>query len=221
MHTQTRPRSTTQRGAILLALVPAIFAGCGDLQDDTSQSEGAVTSAQITQVYSNSSGSHQTISTTGNTDPNNPFFQNLGTNGRTCVSCHQPAQSWGITPSEVQQRFNNTQGLDPIFRLNDGAVAPNLPIATLAQRQSAFSLLTNRGVIRVGIGIPANAEFNLTFVEDPYHFASASELSLFRRPLPSTNLKFLATVMWDGRETLDGKTITEDLMDQANGATLG
>ena len=47
------------------------------------------------------------------------------------------------------------------------------------------------------------------------------ELSLFRRPLPSTNLSALATVMWDGRETFSGKSIHFDLTDQANGATLG
>src|SRR4029077_17077740 len=69
--------------------------------------------------------------------------------------------------------------------------------------------------------IPANAEFDLTMVEDPYQFASAKELSLFRRPLPSTNLKFLATVMWDGRESVPGNTIAQNLLNQANDATLG
>ena len=53
--------------------------------------------------------------------------------------------------------------------------------------------------LRVGIGIPAGAEFTLVDVDDPYGYASASELSLFRRPLPSTNLAFLTGVMWDGR----------------------
>src|SRR5207237_173528 len=32
--------------------------------------------------------------------------------------------------------------------------------------------------------------------------ASASELSLFRRPLPAANLRFTTAVMWDGREGL-------------------
>ena len=82
-------------------------------------------------------------------------------------------------------------------------------------------MLLNRGVIRVGIGIPANAEFDLVAVDDPYHYASATELSLFRRPLPSTNLSFLSTVMWDGRETVAGATIAPNLAHQANDATLG
>jgi hypothetical protein len=94
-------------------------------------------------------------------------------------------------------------------------------VSTLEARRKAYSMLLTRGLIRVGIGIPANAEFELAAVDDPYGFASAAELSLFRRPLPSTNLKFLATVMWDGRETFAGQTIHFDLSDQSNGATLG
>jgi cytochrome c peroxidase len=200
---------------------PLVVAACDQPQSDVAETGGqAITSAQITQVYTNGSGSHQTISTTNNVDPNNPFFLSLGTNGRACIDCHQPAQAWGISPAEVTARFGTT-GTAPIFRLNDGSNAPNLPVATVAQRRSAYSLLMNRGVIRVGIAIPANAEFDLILTEDPYHFASATELSLFRRPLPSTNLKFLATVMWDGRETVPGASIATDLNNQANDATLG
>jgi len=214
--------------AILLA-VPFVVGSCGDLQSDETDLGGAVivtSSSTITQTYSNPNGSHQTISTAAlpaNPNASQPFFQDLGTNGRRCDSCHVPAQSWGITPIEVQQRFNATQGTDPIFRTNDGSNAPNLPVGTVAQKQAAYSLLLNRGTIRVGIGIPATAEFNLTLVEDPYHFASATELSLFRRPLPSTNLKFLSAVMWDGREVAaDGSaSISGALAHQSNDATLG
>ncbi len=56
-------------------------------------------------------------------------------------------------------------------------------------------MLLNRGVIRVGRPIPSGAEFELQRVVDPYQFASAAELSLFRRPLPSMNLKFVTQVM--------------------------
>jgi cytochrome c peroxidase len=69
--------------------------------------------------------------------------------------------------------------------------------------------------------MPVGAEFELAAVDDPSGFASASEISLFRRPLPTTNLEFLTAVMWDGRETLPGNTIHLDLGDQANGATRG
>jgi hypothetical protein len=51
------------------------------------------------------------------------------------------------------------------------------------------------------------AEFELVSVQDPYgyagHNANGDELSLFRRPPPTTNLGFLSTVMWDGRETVE------------------
>ena len=82
-------------------------------------------------------------------------------------------------------------------------------------------MLLTKGLIRVGLGIPDNAEFELVAVDDPYGFASSSELSLFRRPLPSTNLKFLSAVMWDGRETFSGETIHFDLSHQSNSATTG
>jgi hypothetical protein len=52
-----------------------------------------------------------------------------------------------------------------------------------------------------GLLIPAGAEFSLTGVDDPYGFASAGELSLFRSVLPSTNLRVLATAMFDECET--------------------
>jgi len=95
-------------------------------------------------------------------------------------------------------------------------------------------MLLDKGLIRVGIGIPRDAEFELIAADDPYRYASAAELSLFRRPLPATNLKFLTAVMWDGRETFADPasrdcilgtpscfaSIHFDLADQANGATV-
>jgi len=228
MHT-TRSSLNRLLGTALALTAPLALASCGELQDNSGEQQGAITSSHITRVYSgtnnggtNNFGAHQTV-TNGSTDPNNPFFQSIGTNGRSCLSCHQPAQAWGITPAEVSQRFNNTGGTDPIFRLNDGANAPNLPVGTFARRQTAYSLLVNRGTIRVGIGLPASREFELTLVEDPYHFATAGELSLFRRPLPSTNLKFLSAVMWDGREgaVANDTALIANLGKQANDATRG
>jgi hypothetical protein len=82
-------------------------------------------------------------------------------------------------------------------------------------------MLLSRGLIRVGIGVPADAEFELLETDDPYGYASSNELSLFRRPLPSANLPFLSAVMWDGRESFAGQSIHFDLSDQSNSATLG
>ena len=94
--------------------------------------------------------------------------------------------------------------------------------------RDAYSMLLTKGVIRVGLSVPATAEFELLAVDDPYGYAgrnaNGNELSLFRRPLPATNLDFLSTVMWDGRETLEKGSPTAihfDLADQSNAATQG
>ena len=171
--------------------------------------------------YIDPTGIFRTYNVNGAIDFSGPFFQSLGTNGRSCGSCHQPADGWTITPAHVQARFEATHGEDPIFRTNDGSSSPVADVSSEEARRSAYNMLLTKGLIRVGIGVPANAEFELIDVDDPYGYASAAELSLFRRPLPSTNLPFLATVMWDGRETFSGESIHFDLSDQANGATLG
>jgi cytochrome c peroxidase len=141
---------------------------------------------------------------TGSTpiDLTGPFFQSLGTNGRSCGSCHRPAQGWGISAVEVAQRFETTQGLDPIFRTNDGSNCDhNIDTSTVAGRREAYSLLINKGLIRIALQVPTTAEFNVIGVVNPYGCGDPSTLSMYRRPLPSTNLRFLSTVMWDGRES--------------------
>jgi cytochrome c peroxidase len=168
------------------------------------------------------SGVQRTITTAGSFDFTNPFFQDLGTNGRTCFTCHRPAEAWTITPDEIQDRFERTRGLDPLFSTNDGSNCEGADVSTLARRRKAFSMLLTRGVIRVGINMKEGAEFEIVDVDDPYRCGAAyTEASMFRRPLPSTNLGFLSTVMWDGRETVSGQAIRADLMGQAADATTG
>ncbi len=182
----------------------------------------------------NEHGYATTISTQGSIDLGNEFFQDLGTNGRRCISCHLPTAGWSVTPEEMQVTFwlsrggtkSDPLGLGAVFRLNDGATSPNADVSTLDKRREAYSMLLEKGLIRVGIGMPEDAEFELVAVDDPYGYASAQELSLFRRPLPATNLKFLSAVMWDGRETFKDEngnfeSIHFDLSHQANGATEG
>jgi cytochrome c peroxidase len=169
----------------------------------------------------NEAGIAQTVTPTDFIDTKGPFFQSIGINGRACVSCHVATQSWTITPAGVRERFERTKGLDPIFRTVDGSNSPLADVSNEDARRRSFSMLLKRGVIRIGIGIPAGAEFELLAVDDPYHYASANELSLFRRPLPTASVSFLSTVMWDGRENLAGMTILQDLTHQSNSATQG
>lgn len=153
-------------------------------------------------------------------DLTGPFFQSLGTNGRSCSSCHRPAEGWSVSAAEVQSRFLLTQGLDPIFRTNDGSNCDhNIDTSTVNGRRAAYSLLLNRGLIRISLPVPANAEFTVISVQNPYGCNDTSTLSMYRRPLPSTNLKFLSTVMFDGRES-SPQTGTQKITYATNPADL-
>lgn len=160
---------------------------------------------------------------------NNAFFKDMGTNGRTCFTCHQPQSGWTITPGDVAERFERSAGKDPIFRLVDGATCPNDDVSTIRAKRRAYRLLIDKGLIRIGLSIPATAEFKVEMKpgDDPYGCNTNPDtglavgiVSTYRRPLPSTNVGFLSTVMWDGREsTLNG--LDADLRSQARDATLG
>jgi hypothetical protein len=168
----------------------------------------------------------------------NAFFQNLGTNGRTCFSCHQPQTGWTVSAASVQARFVASGGADPIFRLVDGATCPSDDISTLAAKRHAFRLLTDKGLIRIGLPLPdpKKLQFEVTAVDnDPDHCntnpsntnpptgltsPTSGIVSVYRRPLPSTNVDFLATIMWDGREPSPAKVgLSNGLSQQAIDAT--
>jgi cytochrome c peroxidase len=173
-------------------------------------------------AFDNGAGQSRTFNSAGILNPDNPFFQDLGTNGRACVTCHQAAEGWTITPAGVQQRFAATDGLDPIFRTNDGSNCAGADISTLEARTTAFSLLMSRGLIRVELPVPFGAEFTIEAVDDPYGCGAAtSSASLYRRPLPATNLRFLSAIMWDGRESPSGVSMRDGLTMQAKDATIG
>jgi alpha-tubulin suppressor-like RCC1 family protein len=170
------------------------------------------------QSTADSSGQVETFSSTGSINPTGAFFQSLGTNSRTCATCHIQTAGWSITPQQAVAVMNATQGLDPLFTTNDGTDSPNADVSTFQARQAASHMLLSKGIFRIGIPTPANAEFTLTAINDPYNFATASQLSLFRRPLPATNLGFQSEVMWDGRETIQPMTTTNTI--QQNLANL-
>ena len=231
------------------------FTGCGALGDDQSADVDTVTSALVSGAVANPNGTSHVVTVDGTAlNQTNPFFQSLGTNGRACVSCHQPSAGMTITPPQIQAVFNATGGTDPVFRLNDGSVGPNAPVATLAQKQTAYSLLLSKGLIRIPLTLPANRDFDVQVVLNPYASAGANppqntiiaptatpELSFYRRPLLSANTRFIAAVMWDGREAtvspvpanpkdVDGSGIQAfqadapvrtNMLTQANDATRG
>ena len=171
----------------------------------------------------NGSGVLMTYSTAGGIDLGNPFFQNLGTNGRTCASCHAPSDAWTVAPPDIRARFFFSGGNDPIFRPVDGANCPSADVSSYSAKQQAYSLLLQKGLIRISLPVPSNADFAIEGIQDPYSCpeTTSAQPAMYRRPLPATNLGFLSTVMWDGRESPKGQAILADLGQQAIDATNG
>ena len=133
----------------------------------------------------------------------NPFFQALGTNGRACVSCHQPQDGMSVSLDNIRWIWRVTGGKDPLFAAVDGKNCPHLPQGEPA----SHSLLLNRGLIRVGLpwppknpdGTAMDPEFTIEVVRDPtgcnthpvYGLASPNPtISVYRRPRPAANTKY-------------------------------
>jgi len=208
------------RMRVLLPVGLVVLAGAGLLAAD-----GGRSFVPIYQEFVDGSGRFANLNLGGPTDTTkNAFFQDIGTNGRRCVTCHQANDAWTVTPPHIQARFESTHGTDPIFRTNDGSGCPTMDVSTVEARRNAYSLLLNKGLIRIEQQVPATAEFTVLNNDNPYGCTSTTAISAYRRPLPSTNIPYLSTIMWDGRETLknpDGtfQPIVNDLAQQAKDAT--
>jgi cytochrome c peroxidase len=157
----------------------------------------------------------------------------------------------GISVRNVQAWFKATKGTDPIFTPNDGANCPSaVPAAHTSGSpyggykgkgkkalKDAYSLLLNKGLIRVFFPVRPDFEFDISIVSDkpacnsdPVHGLTPTDgsqgfVSAYRRPLISAQLDFKThrpdgtgpasplSIMWDGREP--------SLESQAIDATLG
>jgi hypothetical protein len=155
--------------------------------------------------YANAAGSLGVLNTAGAIDTRgHPFFEPLGSNGRGCVTCHQPADAMGLSVATVRERWEATRGLDPLFSAIDGRNCPHLP----AGDPAAHSLILTRGLIRVALPWPPRdargealpVEFTLEVVRDPTgckthpeHGLSSSRptASVYRRPRLVANTKYL------------------------------
>src|SRR5581483_7076771 len=171
MHLIARGRKGAQRALIGAALAVVLAGGCsgGSGREPAAAGlelrEGAADVVRVpgddALIAPNPGGVGRTLTATGSIDTTSLFYRSIGANGRACVSCHVASQGWTVTPAGVRERFERTQGLDPIFRANDGSSSPLADLGSLAARRRAFSMLLTKGLIRVGIGIPDGAEFEL------------------------------------------------------------
>ena len=171
----------------------------------------AVVSASIQNLrhFFDPTGAVATFNAAGDIDRKTAFFQSLGTNGRTCESCHQPDEAFSITPDHARELYERTRGTDPLFASIDGA---NCPEAERGNRD-AHSLLLSRGLIRIPVTLPLNSQFTIVTSHDPYGCAIRYDpitnqqiISVYRRPIPTSGLRYISAVMFDGRETISPLT---------------
>ncbi len=174
-----------------------------------------------------------------------PFFEPLGTNGRACVTCHQPADAMSLSVDSARARWDASGGKDPLFAAIDGANCPHLP----QTERASHSLLLDRGLIRVFLPWPPRAragsvvepEFTLEVVRDPtgcnthpvYGLKSATPtVSVYRRPRPAANLKYVTAAEFGvtpfsfkdsrpaQRDPATGKLVNMNMMADAREPTL-
>jgi hypothetical protein len=190
-------------GILLVAAAGFVLEGCGG--------GGATTTTTMTsnlipslQPYPTPSGTESTFSATGSIDPSGIFFQGLGTNTRSCASCHQLSQGMGLSAASAQALFASSNGSDPLFAAVDGANCPTVATAD----STGHSLVVNNGLIRIAEALPAGAQFAMAVAQDPYGCAAVTNAStgqttysVYRRPLPAASLTMLSQVMWDARFT--------------------
>lgn len=193
-----------QRAYLFLA-AGLILAGCKSSTMTTSTPAPPSDLIPSLQPYTTPTGTVSTYTSAGSIDPNGIFFQSLGTNARSCGSCHQLSQGMSISVPSIQALFSSSNGTDPLFLAVDGA---NCPTAATGDG-AAHSLILNNGLIRIAEGLPATAQFKITITQDPYGCAVTTNAStgqqmysVYRRPLPAAGLTFLSNVMWDTRDTI-------------------
>ena len=156
------------------------------------------------------------------------FFDPLGTNGRACVTCHQPASAMSVAAATIRQRWLDSAGKDPVFAAFDGSNCPSLP----QEKASSHSLTIEHGLFRIPLPWPPKEkpDFTIEVVKDPtgcnlspaYGLHSPNPtINVYRRPRVVANLDTLLSgpfsdspvFMADGREP--------SLEIQARNATLG
>src|SRR5262245_12402631 len=156
-----------------------LVSGCGmggDVDDPITEDSSALAAA------GNSFGVAETFHTSGTIDFTNPFFQPLGTNPRSCATCHSPDQGWTMTSDANKRLFKDTDGLAPLFNLVDEGTRPDADISTKGARRATFGPNTLAlGVTRFTRTInPLTFQFTVA-PEDPSGFSTPTTVLNFRR----------------------------------------
>lgn len=197
--TETRSlRSSVLRlsNEALFAGLCVAFIGCGT-PPPTNEPEAIAETTSALEPTVNLFGIAESLHTSGAIDRTNPFFQTLGTNPRTCETCHSPATGWGTSSGSNTLQFLATAGTGPLFNLVDSGNSPNADISTFSARLATFGdTVLKRGLTRFNRTINPAAEFTLIAVSDPYGFSTTTTFSGFRRPTPTANETLTSTILW-------------------------
>ena len=182
-------------------------------------------------TFGDPSGQLRFLNTSGAVETKgHPFFTPLGSNGRACVTCHQPTSAMSLSLDLIRQRWADSQGKDPLFAAIDGSNCPDLP----QEKEESHSLLLQRGLFRIALPWPPvtasgqllKPDFRIEVVRDPTGCnRNPASISVYRRPRVVANLKYISlptgvTLMADGREpSLQSQAITAALThEQASAA---
>jgi len=159
----------------------------------------------------------------------NPFFNPLGTNGRSCATCHTPGSGMSVTAQSLQNRYMQSNGHDPVFAAVDGSNCPSNPQA----QQQSHSVLLNKGLFRIALPVPVDAEYVITVLSDPYgcetdpNYDSATidgvvrqVVSVYRRPIAVANLPFATAVPTNAPFAVPAGTLSGNIMADGREPTL-
>jgi hypothetical protein len=175
--------------------------------------------------YDDPSGQLRLLNKSGEVETKgHPFFTPLGSNGRACVTCHQPSNAMSLSLDLIRKRWADTNGRDPLFAPIDGSNCPDLP----QDKEESHSLLLERGLIRIVLPWPpvTKPDFRIDVVRDPAGCnKNPAAISVYRRPRVVANLHYIAqptgdTLLADGRErTLQSQAASAALIhEQASAA---
>ena len=199
-------------GGLLLASF-----GCGmegDVDEPITETRSALAAA------GNDYGVAETFHTSGTIDLTNPFFQALGTNPRTCATCHAANQGWTMTAEANKQLFKDTDGLAPLFNLVDEGTFPNADISTKKARKETFKPnVVDLAVTRFTRNInPVPDTFQFTVApEDPSGFSTPTSILNFRRPTAVANESKVSSILNTSGPVQNILTTLQGLMSGAAG----
>ena len=141
-----------QLSAALVLLGSIMVSGCGGGQNDSAalpiDPNACTTGSALTPV--------DTAFCRGKANFHDRTLAGLGGNGRACSDCHMDTENFQLTPAAAQARFATmtmTGVDDPLFRAID---ADDFRINGAAARD--FTNLTQNGLIRVTLPLPANVK---------------------------------------------------------------